>query len=363
VIELAPADARRFVRVALHLDRPLPDVPTMLDTLGYVQIDPINVCGRMHDLILRTRVAGYREGDLFRHVYEAKGPRRAFEHYLPGCLVTLPVSAFPLLRPRMLARSRSAGAWGGKLDAAERKMAKRLLAQIGERGPLSSLDVEDKGRAVSAWGSGSTLARHTLEKLFFHGTLLISRRDGMRRFYDLPERVLPAEILAAPAADDRAYQRWLVRLKLQQRRLVRLTKPQLALVADEVIPVRIDDFTAYLRKGDEPLLDAPPVTLPTTLLAPLDPLLYDRELTRKLWGFDYTWEVYTPLAKRKRGYYALPVLAGDRLCGHVDAKRNDGRLDVVSKLAPRGVSLTEAVRSLAQFLGLSATPRRSSSRP
>ena len=112
-----------------------------------------------------------------------------------------------------------------------------------------------------------------------------------------------------------------------------------------------------------PLLDSPAVERETMLLAPLDPLLYDRELTRKLWGFDYTWEVYTPLAKRKRGYYALPVLAGDRLCGHVDAKRNDGSLAVVSKLAPRGVSLSAAIASLAQFLGLKVARTRSAAPP
>jgi len=365
VRKLSAAAARRFVRAALRLDDPLASAREALAWLGYVQIDPINVCGRMHDLILRTRVQGYREGDLFRHVY-GTGPRAAFEHYLPGCLAVLPVEAFPILRPRMSARSRSANAWGGKLTPAERKMADRLLAQLGERGPLSSLDVERDGRTVSAWGSRTTLARHTLEKLFFHGRVLIARRDGMRRFYDLPERILPAPILDAPAATPQEFAAWLVRLRLQQRRLVRLTRAQLPLVADEVLPLRVGDGpTLYIRREDEPLLEAPAVGREPVLLAPLDPLLYDREVTRQLWGFEYTWEVYTPLAKRKRGYYALPVLAGEKLVGHVDPKadRDAGLLNVVSQAVPRNLKLAPAIDALARFLGLSGTQPRSAAPP
>jgi hypothetical protein len=365
VKKISVGTARRFVRAILRLDEPLGSVADALAWLGYVQIDPINVCGRMHDLILRTRVAGYQEGDLFRHVYGGS-PRTAFEHYLPGCLVVLPVETFPLLRPRMAARSRSSNAWGGKLTPSERKTADRLLAEIAERGALSSLDFERRGRTISAWGSQTSLERHTLEKLFFHGRLLVSRREGMRRYYDLPERVLPAAILEAPAASDREYQTWLVHLRLQQRRLVRLTKQQLALVADEVLPLRVGDGPMlYIRKQDEPFLDAPSGRAETTLLAPLDPLLYDRELTRQLWDFDYTWEVYTPIAKRKRGYYALPVLVGEKLVGHVDPKadRDASHLEIVSSKVPRTTRLAPAVGELARFLGLRKTRPRSAAPP
>jgi uncharacterized protein YcaQ len=86
----------------------------------------------------------------------------------------------------------------------------------------------------------------------------------------------------------------------------------------------------------------------------LDPLIYDRRLTQRLWDFDYTWEVYTPAHKRTRGYYALPVLAGDQLVGHVDPKadRPRRRLIVVSRRLRRGHQAAAAVRELAQFLGL-----------
>lgn len=90
------------------------------------------------------------------------------------------------------------------------------------------------------------------------------------------------------------------------------------------------------------------------LLAPLDPLIYDRRLTQKLWGFDYTWEVYTPAAKRTRGYYALPILAGTELVGHIDAKADRPRrkLTVVSRSVRRGYRAASTVREFARWLGL-----------
>ena len=90
------------------------------------------------------------------------------------------------------------------------------------------------------------------------------------------------------------------------------------------------------------------------LLAPLDPLIYDRRITQSLWGFDYTWEVYTPPARRKRGYYALPVLAGLEIVGHVDPKadREKRKLAVVSRRVRRGHRVAGAIDQLAAFLGL-----------
>jgi uncharacterized protein YcaQ len=90
------------------------------------------------------------------------------------------------------------------------------------------------------------------------------------------------------------------------------------------------------------------------LLAPLDPLIYDRRVARALWDFDYTWEAYTPPAKRVRGYYALPILAGTELVGHVDPKadRAAGKLRIMARRVRRGHSITDALAALASFLGL-----------
>jgi len=377
---LTPLQARRFARRAVLLDEPVADVATALAHLGYVQIDPINVCGRMHDLILRNRVRDYREGDLMRHLHHDPAPdaaesnpkpttqnpkprdaRLAFEHHLPGSniLVAFPLEAWPHLLATMQRRARTHGPWSGRLTPREKSLAERILAEIAARGPLSSDDFTDTGRARRVWGA-ATLAKSTLQKLFFHGRVLISHRRDQRRVYDLPERVLPASVLSAAAPSPAETARYLVLLKLRQRRLVRLTRDELPLVSDLVHPLSIENCpTLHCLRSDLPLLDQienqnSKIENSPLLLAPLDPLIYDRRVTRDLWNFDYTWEVYTPPAKRVRGYYALPILAGTELVGHVDPKadRERRRLVVVSRSVRRGHRVAPAIDSLALFLQL-----------
>lgn len=365
-LTITPHDARRFQIRLLGLEHPHPTLAAALSHHGYIQIDPINVCGRMQDLILRPRVAGYREGDLMRHLHGDKDPldattRTAFEHHLPssGILVALTLDAWPYLQTAMHARSRRPGPWSGRLSAREKELAPRLLSEIAQRGPLGSEAFDDPRRAKRFWGS-ATLVKSVLQKLFFHGQLLIAQRDKGRRRYDLPGRVLPAAFMNASRPDTAATARWEALLKLRQRRLVALRRAELACVEDLVRPLRIDDGpVVYCLRNDEAVLDeiraSPPAPVSVLhLLAPLDPLIYDRALTRRLWDYDYTWEVYTPPLKRVRGYYALPVLSGGQLVGHVDPKadRKSGRLVVVSRQVARGHAITPAVRGLASFLGL-----------
>jgi uncharacterized protein YcaQ len=363
--------ARRFARRALGLDAPLPEVAATLAYHGYIQIDPINICGRMHDLILRNRVRDYREGDLMRHLHGdgrplAAAQRTAFEHHLPSqnhILVAFPAVAWPHLLAAMRQRTRRHGAWSGKLTPRERPLAERILAEIAARGALSSAHIDDDRRSHQlVWGSFS-LAKATLQKLFFHGRVLIAGRDHQRRLYDLPERVLPADVLAQREPDAADTARWLAVLKLRQRRLAALKRDELRLVEDLVQPVAIssaDCPTLYCLRDDVPLFSeienqesSIEHSVPL-LLAPLDPLVYDRRVTRALWAFDYAWEVYTPARKRTRGYYALPVLAGAEIVGHVDPKadRAAKKLRVVSRRVRRGHRTAPAVRALAAFLGL-----------
>jgi len=361
--------ARRFLRGALLLDAPAPEVGAALAHHGYIQIDPINVCGRMHDLILRNRVAGYREGDLMRHLHGgetgayAAEARTAFEHHLPstGVLVALGLEAWPHLPAAMRARTQRAGAWSGKLSGDERALAARILAVIADEGPRNADRFTDGRRGASVWGR-STLAKATLQKLFFHGRVLIARRDGNRRVYDLPERVLPAGVLNRPEATAAETARWLALLKVRQRRLTALSRAELRAAGDAVSAVRVPGCgPLYCLTSDLPALAACSAAGgggagEVMLLAPLDPLIYDRGLARRLWNFDYTWEVYTPEAKRVRGYYALPVLAGTELVGHVEprADRAAGRVAVVSRRVRGRHRTAAAVGKLAGFLGLKA---------
>lgn len=365
--------ARRFQRRALGIDEKFPSVAAALAYHGYIQIDPINVCGRMHDLILRNRVVDYREGDLTRHLHgvDATLPaqeRVAFEHHLPDNhnLVALPLAAWPHLRAAMLARSRRPGAWSGRLTPREQALVPAVLAEIGARGPLASEDFRIEGRAARrVWGQGS-LVKSVLQKLFFHGRLLIARREKNRRIYDLPERILPPGILALPPPTGEESARWVVLQQVRQRRLVALPRAAAEIVADAVCAVTLEDPPdsggprpkLYCLRSDLPRWDeavnARDDAAEPRLLAPLDPLIYDRRVTRAVWDFDYTWEVYTPPHRRQRGYYALPILAGTELVGHIDAKadRDQRRLRVVGRKTRRGVPTTAAVAALAGWLGL-----------
>ena len=368
------------MRLALGLDTPKPDIGAVLAYHGYVQIDPINICGRMHDLILRNRVAGYREGDLMRYLHGASAQgekakplaadeRVAFEHHVPGTgiLVAFPLEAWPHLLGAMRGRTKYRSAWSGRLTPREKALAPRLIEEIAARGPLSSDDFDDPRRAQRVWGAAK-LVKATLQKLFFHGRLLIAQRANNRRRYDLPERVLPARVLAQPEPPPPETARWCVRLKLRQRRLALLTREEARLVEDAIQPVTVEGCpTLYCLREDAPLLQA--CADPSDgnaaidarehsprLLAPLDPLIYDRRLTAALWDFDYTWEAYTPPKKRVRGYYALPVLVGTEIVGHVDPKadRAERRLQVVSRRIRRGHAVAPTLRDFARWLGLKA---------
>jgi len=379
--------ARRFARAAARLDAPHASVAEALAYHGYIQIDPINICGRMHDLILRNRVALYREGELMRVLHGNPGEdplapaqRVAFEHHVPNTsiLVALTLDSWPHLQGTMQRRARRPGPWSGRLTPREKILAEHLLAEITARGPLGSEDFNDDRKARRVWGAAN-LVKATLQKLFFHGRILIAQRVNHRRRYDLPERVLPTSILTAPIPTPVQTERWLTLLKLRQRRLTPLKREEIRLVAADVQRVIITDLPAesrcpplYCLRQDTPLLEALSATagstdpdVPSTaprpaetprLLAPLDPLIYDRRVTSALWNFEYTWEVYTPPAKRVRGYYALPILQGTELIGHVDPKadRPERRLRVVSRRVRRGQALAPTLAEFARWLGLRA---------
>jgi uncharacterized protein YcaQ len=360
-LKLTVEAARRFQIRSLLLDTPAADVATALHHHGFIQIDPINICGRMHDLILRNRVAGYREGDLHEHIHSADRP--GFEHYLigQGILVAFPLEAWPYLTGRMALRQRMRHTWSGKLTPREAKLAGHVLAEIAARGPLTSDDIEHDGRARSAWGTEGRLVKRVLEKLFAHGRVLITARKNFRRLYDLPERVLPAAVLAQPPRSEPEVALWAVLAKLRQRRLVTLKRDELKLVADHVQLVTVEGCPPlFCLRTDAAVLEASAsmstgASAPTPrLLAPLDPLIYDRTITDRLWNFKYTWEVYTPAHKRVRGYYALPILVGTQLVGHIDSKaeRARGKLVVISRRVRRGHKAAAAVKQLAEFLSL-----------
>jgi uncharacterized protein YcaQ len=357
-------EARSFLRRAHLLDSMAPEIGTVIEHHGYIQIDPINICGRMHDLILRNRVRSYTEDGLMRHLHGKGGDARlpaekrtAFEHHMPSSdnLVAFPLDAWPHLHAAMRSRTKQPSRWLGRLTPREKEFAARIMERFETEGGLGPEAFEDERKGRKVWGA-ATLAKATLQKLFFHGRLLISGRQNNRRLYDLPKRVLPASVLAARESPPGDIDRWLALTRLRQHRLVALRKSDLALVDGLVVPVDIEGCPRlYCLNSDLHLFEAGATAAAgPLLLAPLDPMIYDRRVTRALWNFDYAWEAYMPAPKRKRGYYALPVLSGTELVGHVDLKadRKRRKLAIVSRKVCRGHSAAPAISHLAHFLGL-----------
>ena len=340
-LAVSRADARRFLVRAVGLGgyQTFEGVAGAVETLGFVQEDSINVCGRMHDLVLANRVRGYRAADLHGFLYDV--PRRGFEYYLPN-LCVLPVSDFPYFLPAMRYHRDRDGRYG-RLTPEEEAAATVLLREVDRSGAVFLRDTQAIGAAhghtMSGWGTKTRLLSFVADKLFWHGRLGIAQRDGFLRSFDLVENLLPPAVWDAPTPDPSDVTRHLTRKKLQARRLFRLRPAEKAVLSDaDTMPVLIEgDPKPWHILTEDAEYFSPDTAHPTpntlALLAPLDPLIYDRARTRFLWDFDYTWEVYVPEAKRKWGYYVLPVLLGDRLVGRVEPRvdKKTGTVRVVSQ--------------------------------
>jgi len=340
-------------------------VRAALDRLEFLQLDSINVCGRIHDLICWSRVAGYEPAQLHDLLYAA--PRGAFEYYFPN-LCALPIRDYPYFARAMRARSETPGRWAG-LTPEEAPVAERVLAHLKENGPLRTRAAshESDGHTMSGWGMRRTVASHVIEKMWLNGRLVISRRDNFERTFDLAENHLPPGLLADELPDEHEERVYKAKKRLRARRLFRPSANDRALLGkDAFVAVNIEGVARpwFVLAEDAPALaeaeNLAPAEDAVNLLAPLDPLVYDRQRTRDVFGFDYTWEVYTPAAKRRWGYYALPILWGDALAGRVDPKidRRSKTLTLHSLTLEPGVDaqaiaapLAARLADFARFLG------------
>jgi uncharacterized protein len=350
--------ARRFL-VLRHLLAPPRSLPGTLDgvravvaRLGSLQFDPLEIAGRNHDLVLLARVRDYRRELTDELLY---GTRELYEAYNKG-LSILPTSELPWHRVGWdRARSRH------ELAAFDEHgpLVEELLARIRAEGPLSSRDVEPRA-AIDWYWRPTNQVRALLEALAEAGILGIARREGNRRVYDLAERLFPAELLAE-RHDPRDQLRHKVLSRFRAHGLlgaggqaelwlgtggdaaIRATLRAELVDSGAIVPVEVDGIARprFVLAEDQQLLDRaesevaadePPGGQPAAvaLLAPLDPLVWDRDLLRRLWGFDYVWEVYVPERKRRWGYYVLPILFGDRLVGRIEPRidRAGDRLEV-----------------------------------
>jgi uncharacterized protein YcaQ len=342
-LTLSQAEARRAILVHQRLwpPRSLSGKAGILDYVrhvGCIQFDPIDMVGRNPDLVLQARVDGYRPILLQELLYT---DRLLWDGWDKVQSIHL-AADWPLFARH---RARMVREWGGDSNPAFHIMPE-VREAIREHGALSSNDLGHAATLHWSWGTPTRLSRVALEVLYAMGEVGIHHRTGTRRYFDLAERLVPPEVLAAPDPNptDEAYQDWHVLrraggvglalpngsaefwlaiegVKAVARRaaLARLVERGDAVAAAvEGVPQR----TFILRAADisalQTVCSAEPPAPAAAFLAPLDNLTWDRELLRCLFGFDYTWEVYKPAGQRRYGYYVLPVLYGDRFVARVE---------------------------------------------
>jgi uncharacterized protein len=344
------------------------DVAAAIRRLSAVQLDSISTVERAHRLTLLSRVGRYPP----RTVSALLRSGRVFEYWAhEACL--LPIEDWPLARSRML--SRPDHPWWGDVIDRDRALADRIMGEIRERGPLGSRHFEGGPNVGGMWNLKP--AKRMLEALWSSGRLVIGARDGFQRMYDLPERVIPDEVLGAPVPGQDEVVRGLVLRAVQARG---------ALTESGVVEHwRLKGGVAAIRPFADALVAAgklrredvgdggAPVLLPadadvesarpagTVLLSPFDNLLWDRPFAERVLGFRHLIEVYKPAPERRYGYYVLPLVIGDRVAGRADVKadRKAGVLRLQAwhpesrrRSAARDEALERAFARLARQLAL-----------
>jgi len=374
--KLSLAQARRITLAAQGFGDRRHAAPTLrtfsrtLARTGVLQIDSVNVLQRAHYMPLFSRMGPYDTGLLARASQQA--PRRMVE-YWAHVAAFMPVELWPYMGHRMRHYRERGHEW--TIMRHNPKLVDALLAEVRERGASTPRDLDDGlPRAKTHWGWNWSDTKKALEYLFFTGELAIAGRNAaFERLYDLPERVIPAHVLAQPAPTDAEAHIELVRraaishgiateacLRDYYRMHHDHSRPAVAALveAGELVPAAVEGWSrpAYLHR-DARLprrIDA------RALLSPFDPVVWERERTERLFGFHYRIEIYVPEHKRRHGYYVLPFLLGDRLVARVDLKadRKAGILVVRSAHAEgqapaeTAPALAAELRALAGWLGL-----------
>lgn len=389
--DLSAAQARRLALAAQGFGRPRPSgrvdtrhLRRAIDDVGLLQLDSVNVFLRSHYMPVFSRLGAYPTQALDRLAWHEDGKghtrraqRRDLFEYWGHEASLLPVELQPLLRWRM-ARADSL-AWKGvrRIGAEQPQLLEFVLDEVRERGPLRASDLALEGRRRrpgEMWGWSEE--KTALEYLFFAGRLSAARRVNFERLYDLPERVLPRQVLEAPTPSQEEAQRQLLLIAAKRLgvateadlgdyfRLPRTeSKARVAELAEEggLIPTRVEGWQQPAYLSTERPAGLRRFAGARALLTPFDSLVWARERTERLFDFHYRIEIYVPAPKRVYGYYVLPFLLGDRLVARVDLKsdRQAGVLRVPGAFsephadpAPVATELAAELRLLSEWLGL-----------
>jgi hypothetical protein len=376
---LSPASARALHLAAQGMLNPRrksatkDDVLDAIRRMGVLQIDTISVVARSPYLVLWSRLGAYDTEWLDQHLAEG----RLFEYWAhEACFV--PIEDYPLFRHRMLDPESMGWKYTVTWMREQRKEIESLLDHVRATGPVRSSDFARTDGKAGGWWEWKPEKR-SLEALFLVGELMIARRHNFQRVYDLADRVHPTRKHAGELPMDDVMRRF----ALQTVKALGVCKsswiadyyrtkppridPERLVKTGELLRARVEgwDEPVYVHPDHAQLLERAHAgeltpTL-TSILSPFDPVVWDRRRAMELFGFDYRLECYTPAAKRKYGYFTLPVLRRGALVGRIDAKahRREGRFEIKSLILEEGVRISDALardvgaalRSLASWHG------------
>lgn len=376
---LSASEARRIALAAGGFGRrPLARVDAgaalrSIERLGLIQIDSVNIVARAHEMPLWSRLGNAFDPAMMMRL--AHQERKLFEYWGHEASL-IPMSSHHLLRWRqqevISGTGNSSNKWWAKWTRSNRQLLDRVLQEVKDRGPIGASDIEMAARTEKWWGWQDE--RKALEWLYSAGEVVVAgRRNSFERVYDLPERVLPPEVLAKPTPEPDQARGELMRIALHACGVAttsdladyfRLGKPDARRIVSSIvdaghaIPVQVEGWkeVAYLDPGAK----LPRSIEHATLLSPFDPIAWNRARLERLFQFVYRIEIYVPAPKRVYGYYVLPYLEDDRLCARFDLKsdRKHGVLRVLSAHEePEGPDPTRArsaLENLAAQRGLNS---------
>lgn len=335
---------------------------------GCIQYDPIDVCGKNAELALQSRIKEFTKEMLNELLYTD----RNLVDYPDKNLAIIPVEDWPYFE-----RYRRAARQHAEHYPEMQALTKQVLAHLQKFGALSSDDLKLDGdfswRSAIHWSGGNNPSRSVLEQMYSTGELIIHHKKGTRKYYDIAAKYIQANLLNTPEPlpGELEHQKWRVLRRIGAVGLLwnRASDAWLniwGLKADErnnvfrqllneanIFAVTVEQMkdVLYCRSEDLPLIEAvlnnPAPKYRCELIAPLDSLIWDRKLINQLFGFDYTWEIYTPAIKRKFGYYVLPLLYGENFIGRVEAiaERKTRVLVVKNIWYENGVKQTKKLRT------------------
>ena len=337
-----------------HLNR-------VLSRLGLLQIDSVSAVVRAHYMPLFSRLGPYPMSVLDDAAVGRK--RRLFEYWAHEASF-LPIETWPLMQWRMQRAAGNEGIYGGlaRFGRERAGLIEEIYRHVADRGPMAASEIDGAKGSGGWWGWSDE--KHAFEWLFWAGRITTHSRRGFERLYDLPERVIPKDIFDAPAPAPADAHRELLRISARAlgiatsgdlRDYFRLSpadmKGRLEELAEEgeLLPVAVRGWKqpAYLHKDAR----LPRRIRARALLAPFDPLVFERSRAERLFGFRYRIEIYTPAEKRQFGYYVLPFLLGDTIVARADVKadRPAGVLRVLATYAEPGAPPDTAAELLEEF--------------